>query len=276
MKVMLLLAFVFAVSFNPAFSQGDCDDPSLTISAQMGLNVEPAGFFVESGAQDGRIFRDGIAAVCPNKLYPGDFNVGTTYNWTAIRFWNDGGPLCITVNVDVDSGVLPCGVNGHGQVYQEATGTEENPYDPTAQADNFVGDVGSSVTQPFSVEVVGGWFEVVFTNTSGQDNCDFSFTIDDGGTGMITCDVPIVGITENALDAFVMYPNPANEYVNFTFPNSIEVSTVEIFDTTGKLVQNSDVDATNFGVSTKSLQAGIYFVKVSSENESSTKKLVIR
>ncbi len=162
---------------------------SLTVAAQMGISSGPSGYFVEAGNQLGRLFRDGVAAICPNKPYPGIFNAATQYNWTSVRFYNSSaGNVCITVNVDVDSGTLPCTVNGHGMVYQSPGGVSTSSYDPANQGTNFIGDVGSSISQPFSVEVGPGWFEVVFSNTTTLNNCDFGFTIDDGGTGSILCD----------------------------------------------------------------------------------------
>jgi hypothetical protein len=270
----LLMALILAVCASPAFAQGDCADLTVPVMAQMGLDTEPSTFNVVAGNQDGRIFRDGVATVCPNKAYPGDFNVGTTYNWTGITLYNqNAAATCITVNVDVDSGVTPCGTNGHAQVFQEPGGGNMEPYDPTAQGDNFIGDVGSSVSQPFSVEVEPGFFQVVFTNTSAQDNCDFSFTINEA---MIYCEEQL-GVSSNELDAFTMSPNPASGNVNLTFPASVEVTSVQVYDVTGKLVQTIQVDnALNYGLSTDALVSGVYFVKVNSETASSSKKLIVR
>ena len=168
---------------------GGACDLSIPVEAQMGISSGPAGYFVEAGTQLGRLFRDGVATVCPSKPYPGNFNPATTYNWTSVRFYNsDAGNVCITVNVDVDSGASPCTTNGHAMVYQSPGGTSTSSYNPLDIGENFIGDVGSSLSQPFSVEVGPGWFEVVFSNTTTQNNCDFSFTISDGGTGAILCD----------------------------------------------------------------------------------------
>ncbi len=272
----LLLFCVSAAFSTSAFSQGDCDDLSTPVMAQMGLTDEPAApFVVRAGDQDGRIFRDGIATVCPNKPYPGNFNPGTIYNWTSILLYNNNpAATCITINVDVDSGTLPCGTNGHGQVYQEAGGANMAPYDPMDQATNFVGDVGSSASQPFSVTVDPGWFEVVFTNTAAPDNCDFSFTIDDGGAGLIRCQ-EILGVGDNNLDAFTMSPNPSQGYVDFSFPRNQNVSNVSVYDVTGKLVISQEVSSNILGMSTTSIGSGIYFVKVSGKNGSAVKKLIV-
>src|SRR5690606_5019654 len=140
-----------------------------------------------------RIFRDAIASSCPSKVYPGIFNAGTTYNYTAIRFYNsDAAPTCITVNFDPNSGATPCATNGHAMFYQSAGGVSTTPYDPANQGANYLGDVGSSATQSFSATVAPGWFEVVFTNTSAAANCSIQFSFAPNG-GVIMCDMPVSG-----------------------------------------------------------------------------------
>jgi subtilisin-like proprotein convertase family protein len=176
-----------------SFAQGNCNDLTSPIETQIGLSAEPSGFFVRSGTQLGRIFRDAIASSCPSKVYPGIFNAGTTYNYTAIRFYNsDAAPTCITVNFDPNSGATPCATNGHAMFYQSAGGVSTTPYDPANQGANFLGDVGSSATQSFSATVAPGWFEVVFTNTSAAANCSIQFSFAPNG-GVIMCDMPVSG-----------------------------------------------------------------------------------
>ncbi len=192
--VRTFLSFLlFTMITVSSFAQGDCNDLTSPIETQIGLSVEPAGFFVRSGSQLGRIFRDAIPSACPSKVYPGIFNAGTTYNYTAIRFYNsDIGPTCITVNFDPNSGAAPCTTNGHAMIYQGAGGVSTTPYDPANQGTNYLGDVGSSATQPFSATVEPGWFEVVFTNTSAAANCSIQFSFAPNG-GVIMCDMPSGG-----------------------------------------------------------------------------------
>ncbi len=136
----------------------------------------PAGVvstaFTGATSQLGRIFRDGIASACPSKVYPGIFNAATTYNYEAFTYSNTGATSCVTINFDPNSGVgTPCGTNAHMSAYL-------NSYNPASQATNFLGDVGSSVTQPFSFDVAGGNDVVlVVTNTASQAICGFAFEV---------------------------------------------------------------------------------------------------
>ncbi|MEZ5457378.1 MAG: hypothetical protein R3F04_14925 [Lysobacteraceae bacterium] len=132
-----------------------------------------AGSFTGTNVQLGRIFRDGVASTCPGKAYPGIFNATTTYNYESYTYTNtSSAAACVTVNFDPDTvGTTPCATNAHASAYIGS-------YDPADQAANFVGDVGSSVAQPFEFEVPAGQNMVlVVSNTSAAAVCDFGFEV---------------------------------------------------------------------------------------------------
>jgi hypothetical protein len=130
------------------------------------------GTFAGGTTQLGRIFRDGIASTCAGKSYPGIFNAATIYNYQVFNFHAIGsGLVCVKVNFDPNSGGTPCGTNAHASAY---SGT----YNPGNQSANYLGDVGSSVTQSFQFPLAGGAaFQVVVTNTASAASCSFSFTV---------------------------------------------------------------------------------------------------
>jgi len=129
------------------------------------------GAFTGGTTQMGRIFRDGIPSACPSKAYPGVFNPATTYNVETHSFPNAGATTCVEIAFDPNAGATPCGTNAHASAYL-------NAYDPGNQAANFIGDVGSSVTQSFFVEVPAGeTLIVVVSNTAAQAICDYAFDV---------------------------------------------------------------------------------------------------
>ena len=145
--------------------------------APSGGSVCPVGAvsttFSGANTQDGRIFRDAIPSVCPNKVYPGIFSTGTNYNYETFTYPNtSGAAACVTVNFDPDTvGASPCATNAHASAYIGS-------YDPGNQAANFVGDVGASLAQPFSFEVPANTDMVlVVTNTSAAAVCTFGFEV---------------------------------------------------------------------------------------------------
>lgn len=156
----------------PAASQG----PFLVGGRAPSGVVCPSGVISASfggvNTQLGRIFRDAIPSTCPNKVYPGIFNAATTYNYETFTYPNtSNAAACVTVNFDPDTGTTPCTTNAHASAYIGA-------YDPNNQGTNYVGDVGSSIAQPFSFEVpANSDLVLVVTNTSAAAICDFNFEI---------------------------------------------------------------------------------------------------
>lgn len=188
----LLLASAASANLVPANDVGVSvvSQPSLIVGspAPYGGPICPENpvlaSFTGANTQDGRIFRDAIPSTCPNKAYPGNFGAGTTFNYETFTYTNTGGAAaCVTVNFNPDTaGATPCETNAHASAYIGS-------YDPANQAANFVGDVGSSLAQPFSFEVPAGENLVLaVTNTSEAAVCDFAFEVvelpcENGGGG---------------------------------------------------------------------------------------------
>ena len=77
-------------------------------------------------------------------------------------------------------------------------------------------------------------------------------------------------IANNSAD-FIMYPNPSNGEFNIEFYDA-ETAKVEIYSLQGQKVFETETNAT---VQVANLQSGMYIVKVSKNETSETKKLVI-
>lgn len=85
-----------------------------------------------------------------------------------------------------------------------------------------------------------------------------------------------VTLSTNQFDnnKFSLYPNPTNSgFVNITSSNN-EVMNVQVFDILGKQVKNEVLSNNTLNVS--DLNSGIYIVKITQNNASITKKLVIK
>jgi polyhydroxybutyrate depolymerase len=87
--------------------------------------------------------------------------------------------------------------------------------------------------------------------------------------------LPITGInsvikTENN---FQFFPNPADDY--FTLISGGK-GTCEIFDMTGKLISSSIIDEASQIIDITKLQAGMYFIKLSTPDNSSVQKLIVK
>jgi uncharacterized repeat protein (TIGR01451 family) len=186
-KIAAAIAVSLSLAAFPALAQVvPANDVNLSVSGggrSLLGGAAPTGFICPTGitstaftgttTQLGRIFRDAIASVCPSKVYPGIFNAATTYNYEAFTYRNtSAAAACVTVNFDPNTGPgTVCGTNAHASIYL-------NAYDPANQATNFVGDVGSSITQPFAATIPAATDMVlVVTNTASQAVCGFSFEV---------------------------------------------------------------------------------------------------
>lgn len=121
--------------------------------------------------QDGRIFRDGIPSDgTGSKAFPGTLGAGTSYYYETFQFYNNGAADVVTIDATVSS------VDTHFSVF---LGTS---YDSifANNAANYLGDIGSSISQAFSIlaPANSAFLVVASTNfglTTGQT---FSFTVE--------------------------------------------------------------------------------------------------
>ena len=89
--------------------------------------------------------------------------------------------------------------------------------------------------------------------------------------------------TDGIIDNVSVYPNPVVDELKISFKSSQRSSVViSLFNNIGKPVfkQQSEVDAGNTIISidirSKSLEPGVYFVKLLAENQTITRKLIVK
>ncbi|MGS2725420.1 T9SS type A sorting domain-containing protein [Psychroserpens sp. BH13MA-6] len=143
---------------------------------------------------------------------------------------------------------------------------------------------------PAEADLGGSAPAAVLTDTDGSPNPSvnlFSLRQDSTGeTPAITFDELRIGtswndVTPNLLstneftaDSFKVYPNPsATGYINIVGAQNDQVS-VAVYDVLGKQVINEGL--TNERLNVASLNAGVYVLKITQNNASVTKKLVIK
>ncbi|MBK0404381.1 T9SS type A sorting domain-containing protein [Adhaeribacter sp. BT258] len=87
-----------------------------------------------------------------------------------------------------------------------------------------------------------------------------------------------IGISENILQSnLVVFPNPSNGLFNLKVPATTRNYSVEVMDLTGKLVKQQTV-TNNAGTSQLNLNGtakGIYILKIASEGNVATRKLIV-
>jgi hypothetical protein len=71
---------------------------------------------------------------------------------------------------------------------------------------------------------------------------------------------------------FAVYPNPANDVINISNVNQLEITNAVITDINGRIVKNIQSVTQNINIS--SLNAGIYFLKISTASGDGVTKIV--
>ena len=127
-------------------------------------------------------------------------------------------------------------------------------------------------SQVFAFEMPAGQYQICFRTegtslgadpvTSNDESC-FTLTVTGGGNS----------VDEKALSQFVAYPNPANNMINVVSPVSFE--TVRLFDMAGREVYSFNGTSTTHSINVASLEVGMYFLTIESNNAKTTKKISI-
>jgi len=82
-----------------------------------------------------------------------------------------------------------------------------------------------------------------------------------------------VGVGENSLANFSLYPNPASGFVNIETKNPGDKHVV-VYDMLGKQVIKTVVGGSELNIS--ALKSGIYNLSVTQDNATVTKKLIVQ
>ncbi|WP_435413638.1 S8 family serine peptidase [Psychroserpens mesophilus] len=86
-----------------------------------------------------------------------------------------------------------------------------------------------------------------------------------------------LSITENTLEGFELFPNPAKDYFEFSLQNQSSNVKLAVYDLNGRaLISKAFNSQDRKIVNTTSLSAGIYFVEINSGNKKGVKKLIIK
>ncbi|SFT55408.1 Por secretion system C-terminal sorting domain-containing protein [Lishizhenia tianjinensis] len=75
-------------------------------------------------------------------------------------------------------------------------------------------------------------------------------------------------------DLFEIYPNPAEDLVSLQL-NQIEQASLRIFDLSGKLVFQKEINSYDTQLDISSLQRGMYMIEVKSKDQTQQKKLIL-
>ena len=92
---------------------------------------------------------------------------------------------------------------------------------------------------------------------------DFSITTTDA-----------MSVNDYLSSKFSMYPNPANNFLNISGADALQINSVKITDINGRVVLNNNVSATSTQLNVANLASGMYVVSITSNEGVATKKFM--
>lgn len=98
------------------------------------------------------------------------------------------------------------------------------------------------------------------------DGATYSLAYHGANKNATTLSFTVLGLANNNMVRFAMYPNPTKTDLNIVLPSNIDNAMVSIYDVLGKKVIFNKLNNTFNLLDVKSLKSGIYFVKVFNNN----------
>jgi hypothetical protein len=83
-------------------------------------------------------------------------------------------------------------------------------------------------------------------------------------------------LSSNSLivDEFIIYPNPTADFISVLLPPQFKTGTLFIYNTNGQKMMEQTVISNSPTISLKSLDKGLYFYKMESDNFSKSGKII--
>jgi hypothetical protein len=100
----------------------------------------------------------------------------------------------------------------------------------------------------------------------------YCFVVNTGAVSDIIFDNCQLSVDSNEIEGFVFYPNPANDRLNLTSIDYID--NVALYNILGQKVMDFDVNATTTQVDVSRLSVGTYIMKVTSNGQTGTYKVI--
>jgi hypothetical protein len=89
------------------------------------------------------------------------------------------------------------------------------------------------------------------------------------------CIIDDTGLADLAISSSVsVYPNPANESLTVT-ANGLQLTAVDLLSLTGQLLQNIPSEGASVKVNVADLAAGVYFIRVTTEQGIALKQIIV-
>lgn len=126
-----------------------------------------------------------------------------------------------------------------------------------------------------------------YADDQGTQSLEESTPLVDGTTYYVSqtidgCEGEFLAVTVNlrlntgnySKDAIVIYPNPATDFLQIS--NAEEVNLVEFINTLGQVIKTFSLEQLSSELNIQDLPRGIYFVRINTSNETTTKQVILK
>ena len=134
--------------------------------------------------------------------------------------------------------------------------------------------IGETEAHNYFDEVEAGkyYYQVTAVYSRGDETCESeaATAYDDNSKDYIV--VEVTNINENGVKGMMVYPNPAKDMLNITAEN---MKRITISNVLGQVVYDRDVNSDNEIINMSQYEAGIYMVRIATENGIAVKRISV-
>jgi alpha-tubulin suppressor-like RCC1 family protein len=171
------------------------------------------------------------------------------------------------IGVKSDGTLWAWGVNDYGQISQPSFNSVNTPYQVSGT--NFSNQIGANIYSSVVLKNDGSLYG--FGQNHVGQLADGS-SIGKNSIVSISCPSSIVLSSDSfeSQNPVLIYPNPVLDVL--TISSSLDIQKLSVFDIAGKLVKTQNGNATTLAVN--DLKSGFYFLEITIDGKSETKKFV--
>ena len=100
-----------------------------------------------------------------------------------------------------------------------------------------------------------------------------SYAYHGGNRGFTTLSVTL-GISENKLLSFEMYPNPVSDVLNIQLPSGTDKAEVGVYDYTGRLVSSKTISSNDSTLDVQNISKGIYIIRATTNSKIGVQRFI--
>ena len=141
------------------------------------------------------------------------------------------------------------------------------PYnEPLRNSDNFRDNF-----EKVQIDNPNGIYTITVTHKGSLSGATQKYSLIVSSANGVNLSATNFALNENNI---LLYPNPTNEILNYSFASAVDLKSVSISDVSGKTIVSSTSDLSLQQINVSSLSSGIYFVTFNTDTNSITKKFI--